>query len=81
MPEWRVRNGLMSHAMGHFSTERALCGAFRYYPASAYRPATRRDMKCLRCLKILGRKPPKKLREKIARANAELRTLYAMARR
>jgi hypothetical protein len=75
----------MAHAMGRRyksdTRDRAICGAFRNYSASTYRPSTRRDVRCIRCLRILGHETPKKLRVQIALANAELRMLRAIARR
>ena len=77
---WGVRNGLLAHAIRKRrpwdTMDAALCGAAR----GGFRPTTDRDVKCIRCSRILGRETPKKLRVKITRANAELRKLYAMAR-
>lgn len=84
---WLVRHGRLAHAMGRrFATEhdeRALCGAMRYHAkaTSFGRPMGKRDVRCLRCMRILGMKPSKSLRERAELLNAELRVVHAKMRR
>jgi len=83
MTEWRVFNGHMAHAMGRRypseTLDRPICGANRRWHLG--RATNRRSLKCIRCLRILGLKTPKTLRERIANVNAELRTLRMKTRR
>lgn len=59
---------------------RPICGARRYNPVPCT-PLGPRSRACLRCAQIAGHTLPKKLRQRIAALNAELRTLHARARR
>lgn len=83
MTKWLVFNGHMAHAMGRRyrseTQDRPICGANRHWHTG--RPTNKRSVKCIRCLRILGLKTPKTLRERIANVNAELRTLRMKARR
>lgn len=83
MTTWRVFNENLAHAMGRRypseTQDRPICGANRHWHIG--RPMNRQSRKCIRCLRLTGRETPKILREKIARANAELRRLRALARR
>lgn len=83
--EWRIFNGLLAHAVGRrYKGERDLrpiCGANRYTWARRGHPMKRGAVKCIRCLRILGLKTPKRIRQRIELINLEKRRLHAALRR
>jgi hypothetical protein len=72
---WGVRNGLLAHAIPPrpewLTADAALCGAARGY----FRSVTPRDVKCIRCLRALGKSGPRALVKKVSRVNSKQRTL------
>lgn len=85
MTTWRVLNNNVAHAMGRKykmeTFDRALCGARRYQNWRFFPEENHRSVRCLRCLRILGFKEPKNVKEELSIANATLRRLRAVARR
>lgn len=82
--KWVCCNGDLAHALGtRYKSEtrdRPICGAKRYSFGSS-REATARSVKCIRCLRLLGRVVPKKLRVRAELLNAELRVVRMRMRR
>lgn len=71
-------NGRIAHAYGRKGPRTALCGSRRMYLPT---PMTKAHVKCIRCLRIVQKKPSKAVREQIELLHLELRRLHQRERR